>query len=514
MSGAAKTPTPLVKKRLAIIGNGMATCRLLDELLARGATGRWDITVYGEEPGGTYNRVLLSKVLGGEAPDEIVTKDAAWFEANGIRLRSGVTVKRLDTSRKVVETTAGHFDRYDAAVFATGSQPLVPAIEGATIAGGELRPGVFVYRTMADCLAMREHARGASSAIVLGGGLLGLEAAKVLGDAGLHVTVVHARETLMNAQLDPMAGEMLARQMERFGIFIRLGRTIEAVHGRARDADGPVNDVALDDEPEEPNDGLVDGVTLDDDKRLPADMLVLACGVRPRIDVARASGLPINKGIIVNDALATEVPGVYALGECCEHRGQIYGVVAPAWEQAAVLADVLTGSPALAGQQARYQGSKLYVRLKVAGVDVATMGSMDPEFETDDVLEVVEQRRSSYRKLIMRDGKLVGAMLVGNTAAAASLVQLFDRGDAMPADPLEALCPGIVAAAAAGDERVVCNCNKVTEGTIKQCIEAGSASVEAVGGACRAGTGCGSCKNDIARLVARHAKPPPLVAVG
>ena len=211
MPGAGKTPTPLAKKRLAIIGNGMATCRLLDELLARGATGRWDITVYGEEPGGTYNRVLLSKVLGGEAPDEIVTKDAAWFEANGIRLRSGVTVKRLDTSRKVVETTAGHFDRYDAAVFATGSQPLVPAIEGATVAGGELRPGVFVYRTMADCLAMREHARGASSAIVLGGGLLGLEAAKVLGDAGLHVTVVHARETLMNAQLDPMAGEMLAR---------------------------------------------------------------------------------------------------------------------------------------------------------------------------------------------------------------------------------------------------------------------------------------------------------------
>jgi nitrite reductase (NADH) large subunit len=502
------TPT---KKRLAIIGNGMATSRLLDDLLARGATARTDITVYGEEPGGTYNRILLSKVLGGDAPDDIVMKDAAWFEANGIRLRSGVTVKRLDTTRKLVETDNGFLDRYDTAVFATGSQPLVPGIAGVTVAGGELRAGVFVYRTMNDCLAMRDHARGAASAIVLGGGLLGLEAAKVLGDAGLHVTVVHARETLMNAQLDPLAGEMLARQMERFGIFVRTGRTIEAVHGRKPDDDGaaPRNDIG------EPGDGPIESVTLDDDRTLPADMLVLACGVRPRVDVARASGLPINKGIIVNDALATEVPGVYALGECSEHRGQIYGIVAPAWEQATVLADILTGTGG--ASRPRYEGSRLYVRLKVAGIDVATigdaMGSMDP-LETDDVLEVVEQRRSTYRKLIMREGKLVGAMLVGNTGAAASLVQLFDRGDALPADPLEALCPTMVATAVAPGERVVCTCNKVTEGAIAACIAGGCDSVEAVGVATRAGTGCGSCKNDLGRLVTRLAVRPPLVAVG
>ncbi len=501
------------KKRLAIIGNGMATSRLLDELLARGATARYDITVYGEEAGGTYNRILLSKVLGGDAPDDIVMKDAAWFEESGIRLRSGVTVKRLDTTRKLVEADGGgeHFvDRYDTAVFATGSQPLVPGISGVTVAGGELRGGVFVYRTMNDCLAMRDHARGAASAIVLGGGLLGLEAAKVLGDAGLHVTVVHARETLMNAQLDPMAGEMLARQMERFGIFVRVGRTIEAVHGRKAD-DGAGEPLAPSNDVGEPGEGPIESVTLDDDRTLPADMLVLACGVRPRVDVARASGLPINKGIIVNDALATEIPGVYALGECSEHRGQIYGIVAPAWEQAVVLADILTGSGA---SRPRYEGSKLYVRLKVAGVDVATMGSMDPELETDDVLEVVEQRRSTYRKLIMREGKLVGAMLVGNTGAAASLVQLFDRGDALPADPLEALCPTMVATAVAPGERVVCTCNKVTEGAIAACIAGGCDSVEAVGVATRAGTGCGSCKNDIGRLVTRLVVRPPLVAVG
>jgi nitrite reductase (NADH) large subunit len=493
----------VTKRRLVIVGNGMATCRLLDELVARGATARYDITVYGEEPTSTYNRILLGRVLAGEAPGEIVTKDAAWFEQHGIRLVTGLAVRRLDTTRKLVETADGASHRYDTVVLATGSQPLVPAIEGATVQGGELRRGVFVYRTIADCLAMREHARPGSSAIVLGGGLLGLEAAKVLNDTGLHVTVVHASESLMNAQLDPMAGEMLARQVEALGIFVKVGRTIESVHGR-----GPDNDVVLE---AAGGDGPIESVTLDDGRRLPADMLVLACGVRARVDVARASGLPLNKGIIVNDALASEVPGVYALGECAEHRGRLYGIVAPAWEQAAVLAAVLTG----AGPQARYKGSKLYVRLKVAGVDVATMGTMDPELETDDVLEVVEQRRSAYRKLVLRDGKLVGAMLVGNTAAAASLVQAFDRGDAMPADPLEALCPTMVAAPAAVGERLVCTCNKVTEAGIKEAIASGCVTVEALGSATRAGTGCGSCKNELTRLVARHAPPrPPLAAVG
>jgi nitrite reductase (NADH) large subunit len=318
---------------------------------------------------------------------------------------------------------------------------------------------------------------------------------------------------------------MLARQMERFGIFVRVGRTIESVHPRKPDeaSDDGAEAIAPSNDTGAAGDGPIESVTLDDDRTLPADMLVLACGVRPRVDVARASGLPINKGIIVNDALATEIPGVYALGECSEHRGQIYGIVAPAWEQAVVLAGILTGEGALTGtggaSRPRYEGSKLYVRLKVAGVDVATigdaMGSMDP-LETDDVLEVVEERRSTYRKLILRDGKLVGAMLVGNTGAAASLVQLFDRGDALPADPLEALCPTNTTAyaTAAPGERVVCTCNKVTEGAIAACIAGGCDSVEAVGVATRAGTGCGSCKHDIGRLVTRLAVRPPLVAVG
>jgi nitrite reductase (NADH) large subunit len=319
----------------------------------------------------------------------------------------------------------------------------------------------------------------------------------------------------MNAQLDPLAGEMLARQMEKFGIFIRLGQTLEEVHGRAESPDGAAGDAPSNDTGG--GSGPIESVTLADDRRLPADMLVLACGVRPRIDVARASGLPINKGIVVNDALATEVPGVYALGECSEHRGQLYGVVAPAWEQAAVLADVLMGAGGSARERARYEGSKLYVRLKVAGIEVATIGPADgalEPLETDDVLEVVEPRKSTYRKLVMRDGKLVSAMLVGNTAAAASLVQLFDRGDALPDDPLEALCPTMISAPSDPAERLVCNCNKVTEGQIAACVAGGCDSVEAVGAACRAGTGCGSCKSDVQRLVTKHAVRLPLAAVG
>ena len=288
-----------------------------------------------------------------EATDLIVTKPPSWYAGNGVQLFDGVAVRRLDTAAKMVETMDGESHRYDVAVIATGSQPRVPPLRGMTNDDGDLRPGVFIYRTMEDCLKMRARARPGDSAVVLGGGLLGLEAAKVLSDCGLHVTVVHAARTLMNVQVDELGGEMLERQIESHGIFVRTGRTIEAVLGTDR----------------------VDGVRLDDDKTLAADMLVLACGVSPRVDVARASGLPINKGIIVNDTLATEVPGVYAIGECAEHAGQTYGIVTPAWEQAGILAEVLTGANPLA----RYRGSKTYTRLKVAGVDVASMGRIEPE---------------------------------------------------------------------------------------------------------------------------------------
>ena len=475
------------KKKLAIIGNGMATCRLLDELLQRGALARYEIAIFGDEKGGSYNRILLGKVLGGEAPDTIVTKPPEWYQTNGVTLFDGVAVRRLDTAAKLVETADGATHRYDVAVLATGSHPLVPPLTGMTGPEGGLRDGVFIYRTMSDCLKMRACARPGDNAVVLGGGLLGLEAAKVLCDSGLHVTVVHAGKTLMNAQLDELGGEMLERQIESHGIFVRTGRTIEEVLGSPD----------------------VDGVRLDDGKTLAADMLVLACGVRPRIDVARASGLPINKGIIVNDTLATEVPGVYAIGECAEHAGRLYGIVAPAWDQAAVLADVLTG----ANPQARYRGSKVYTRLKVAGIDVASMGRLEPELDSDEVVQVVETRRGSYRKMVVRGRSLVGAMLVGNTAAAADLIQILDRGDPLPEEPLEVLCPGAAFGAAPRGERQVCNCHKVTEARLREAIDGGASTVEALCASTKAGTGCGSCKSELAQILSSHAPPAAKVAV-
>jgi nitrite reductase (NADH) large subunit len=395
----------------------------------------------------------------------------------------------LDTLRKRIELADGQTRPYDLAILATGSQPLVPPLEGMHGEDGELRPGVFVYRTIADCLRMRAYARAGDGAVVLGGGLLGLESAKVLSDMGLHVTVVQGAKILMNAQLDEIGGEMLSRQIERAGIFTRLGRTVEGIYGDER----------------------VTGVALDDGTSLSANMVVLACGVRPRVDTARASGLPVNKGILVNDTLATEVPGVYAFGECAEHRGKTYGIVAPVWEQAAVLADVLSGTK----PQDRYRGSKLYTRLKVAGVEVAAMGTLEPELESDQVVQIVEERRDAYRKLIIRDDRLVGAMLVGNTSATATLVQLFDRGDKVPEDPLELLCQ--LRAAPPSAERVVCNCNKVSEGAVCAAIAAGADSVAALGQVTRAGTGCGSCKGELAQLLATQPKKPnplQLVAVG
>jgi nitrite reductase (NADH) large subunit len=468
------------RKKLAVVGNGMATCRLLDELAARGASTHYEITVFGEEPGGAYNRIMLGHVLGGEAPDAIVTKTHEWYDGHGMRLIANRRVVRLDTLRKTVESDDGQTRGYDLVVLATGSKPLVPPLEGLLDEHSELRPGAFVYRTIGDCLRMREYARPGDSAVVIGGGLLGLEAAKALSDRGLHVTIVHVAPTLMNAQLDLAAGGMLCRHIERAGIFVRTGRTVEAAYGEER----------------------IRGIILDDGTSMPADLVLLACGVRPRVEVAKASGIPVNRGIIVNDGLATQVPSVYALGECAEHRGVTYGLVTPVWEQAAVLADILTA----AKPQARYRGSKLYSRLKVAGVDVASMGLLEPELETDQVLQVIEDRRDAYRKLIIRDGQLVGAMMVGNTAAAGTLVQVFDRGDPLPEDPLSALCT--MPAPAASGTRLVCNCNKVSEAALREAILAGAETVEDVGVATRAGTGCGSCKGEIGQIVASLKKPP------
>lgn len=468
------------KKRLVIIGHGMAGSRLLDELLARHATNRYAITVFGEEPGAAYNRILLSKVLAGGDPDAIRMKADGWSAGEEVQIVPRVRVERVDAASRQLHLSDGSLESFDIAVIATGSRAFVPKIDGATRADGAPKPGVFAYRTLDDVLQMRSKSRPGDAAVVLGGGLLGLEAAKALSDNGLHVTVTHLAPTLMETQLDEAAGKMLQRQIEQQGIFVRCGRTVSAVLGEDQ----------------------VRGVRLDDGSTLAADMLVLACGIRPRIELAQASGIPVNRAIVVNDALATQVPGVYAIGECAEHRGRVYGIVTPIWEQCETLADILCATSATR----RYRGSKLYTRLKVAGVEVASMGEVKPQLASDQSIQIVEEQRNTYRKLILRDGRLIGAQLVGDTTAAGQLVQLFDRGGALPANPLEALC-AFSAGSNACSDRQICNCNAVGESTIIEAIRNGADSVESIGACTRAGTGCGSCKSQLVSLLRTH-KPP------
>ncbi|QJW97396.1 FAD-dependent oxidoreductase [Frigoriglobus tundricola] len=465
------------RKRLAIIGNGMAAGRLLDELLRRNAGAAFEITVFGEEPRGSYNRILLGRVLGGGEPAEITLKPAEWYAERGVAFRSAVRVTRVDPVARRLATSDGDAHPYDVCVFATGSAPLVPPVHGLKADDGAPRGGVHVFRTIDDCLAIRERARPGSSAVVVGGGLLGLEAAKALGDLGLHVTVLHLNPVLMNAQLDKHGGDLLRRAIEKLGIFVRTGTTADAVLGN----------------------GHVEAVRLRTGEVVPADLVVFACGIVPRVEVAQASGVPVGRAILVNDLLATSVPGVYAVGECAEHEGRVYGLVQPIWEQCAVLADVLTG----ANPRARYTGSKVYARLKVAGVEVASFGAPGAEFPTDEVVQVFEDRRGVYRKLVVRNGKLAGAMLVGCAEAAPALVQMFDRDEPMPPNRLDVLATGLAPATAA--EREVCNCNHVTEAALVAAIRDGCDTLPALCNATRAGTGCGSCRGQLTGLLATHA---------
>ena len=467
-----------MKKRLAIIGNGMACGRLLDELFRRNAGLTFDVTVFGEESHGCYNRILLGRILGGGTAEEITTKSRAWYTDRGVTYHSDTVVEKLDPPTRTLFTTDGQAIPYDVAVIATGSAPFIPPLDNLTKSDGCPKEGAFVFRTVDDCQRIRAYARPASSAVVLGGGLLGLEAAKSLSDLGIHVTVVHLAEWLMNLQVDRLGGEFVRKAVEKLGIFVRTGVAATGFTGKEK----------------------VEGVVLKTGEVLPADLVVMAAGVRPRVTVAEASKIPVKRGIVVNDLMATASPGVFALGECAEHNGVVYGIVPPIWEQCEVLADVLTGANPLA----RYRGSKLYTKLKVAGVDVASMGAIEPKQDTDEVLQVLEERRGIYRKLIVRDGKLVGAILVGEGDTAAALARWFDRGDTLPANRLDLLCSGELSPAASDPE--ICNCHHVCRSTIVAAIDNGATTLPSLSSATQAGTGCGSCRGQLANLILKIVK--------
>ena len=487
------------KQKLVVVGNGMAGARVVEEILKR-ARDRFDIVMFGAEPYGNYNRILLSNVLNGsQSATEIFMNPLAWYVENGIKLHAGVKATKIDRDRKVVigtplkkealayavdaaivPTAAPVEESYDYVIIATGSRPFVPPMEGF---GG---PGTFLFRTIDDCDQIAEYAKSCKEAAVIGGGLLGLEAARGLMTHGVEVTILEAAPQLMIAQLDPEAGQMLRDTIEDMGIQVMCEKITTKI---VRD------------------EGRIKRLDFKDGTTLATDMVVVSAGIRPIAEIASASGLTVNKAIVCDDQMRTSDRHIFAVGECVEHRGKIYGLVDPIWEQARVLADVLTGF----NPQAAYLGSKLGTKLKVMGVELASMGETKPSLPDDEVVVYREPSRGVYKKLIVRDNKLAGAILLGETDTAGVLMQMFMGNSAVSARRADLLFGSSTGAPVLSvfdlpDHAQICNCNGVSKGQIKEVIQIGKChSVSKIGGCTKAGLGCGSCKTLIAQLIEAYA---------
>ena len=365
---------------------------MIDEILARDRE-RFEIEVIGAEPHPNYNRILLSSVLAGEKEiDEIVLHSHEWYERNHIKLAVGEAVVKLDAGAKTVMTASGRATGYDTLVLATGSRPVVPPVSGLEL------PGVCAFRNIADLELMREASRHGGRAIVVGGGLLGLEAAFGLMRRGMTVTVLHLMQSLMERQLDEAAGLLLQRDLERSGITVLTKAQTEAIVGDAH----------------------VEAVQLADGRELAADLVVFAVGVRPNIDLARAAGLDVNRGIIVDDFMATSEPGIFAVGECIEHHGQTFGLVGPLWEQARICAVALCGDI-----PEPYVAPIPHTSLKVTGVDVFSAGVLEARDDGDEELTLRDAGRGQYKKLVVRNGRLAGAILYGEITDGPWFVELI-----------------------------------------------------------------------------------------
>ncbi|MET0703533.1 MAG: nitrite reductase large subunit NirB [Mycobacterium sp.] len=469
--------------RLVVVGNGMAGIRAIEEILTRGGGEQFEITVFGDEPYGNYNRIMLSNVLAGsDDPAEIYLNGLDWYTENNIDLRAGVRVVRLDTFAQLVHADDGSTVRYDKLILATGSRAFFPPMTGLWADDKTLADGVFGFRTLDDTAAMIAEAAHRTKAVVIGGGLLGLEAARGLQNRGLTVDVVHAGPTLMNAQLDDLAGDILRRSVEGLGI---------GVHVEKRTTDVIIED------------GRLAGIIFKDGERLDCDMLVIAAGIRPNVGLAQRAGLTVERAIVTDDHMrSVDDADIYVVGECAQHRGQVYGLVAPLWEQAKVLADHITGTDTTSA----YHGSRVATKLKVAGVDVASMGIKAPEHPDDEFVQYSEPRHGVYKTIVIRDGKLVGATLVGDVSKVSFLTQAFDNGLPLPDERVALLfdigTPDVeVGVAELADDAQVCNCNGVSKGALVACVRDGITSVTGVMAKTKAGKGCGSCKQLVGQVV-------------
>ena len=469
---------------LVVIGNGMAGARAIEEILARGGAEQFRITVFGDEPYGNYNRIALSHVLAGsDQADDIYLNPVDWYAENAIDLRAGVRVVRIDPFAKVVLADDGSRVGYDKLIIATGSRAFFPPIDGLWVDDTTALAGVFGFRSLDDTTSIIAHADAARRAVVIGGGLLGLEAAHGLHGRGVPATVVHSGPILMNAQLDTTGGAVLRSAIEATGVEVVTGkRTTQAF---TDDGDA------------------ISGIGFADGDRMDCDLLVLATGIRPNVGLARGAGLTVERAIVVDDHMRSiDDDDIYVVGECAQHRGQVYGLVAPLWEQAKVLADHLTSS----NSAAAYHGSRTSTKLKVAGVDVAQMGIKAPELESDEYLQFYEPRHGVYKTVVIRENKLVGATLVGDISKVSFLMQAFDQGTELPDERISLMFDIGTPDAATGvaelsDDAQVCNCNGVDKKTIVGCVAGGTTSVAGVMAATRAGKGCGSCKSLVTQVV-------------
>jgi assimilatory nitrate reductase electron transfer subunit len=468
-------------RHVVVAGYGMAGARLVEELRQRDE--RMRITVLGAEARPAYNRVLLSSVLAGSlSPDAIRLHDPAWAAARGIDVRVGTRVTGIDREARVVTTDGGDAVGYDVLVLATGSAPWLPPIAG--LHGAD---GVVPFRTVADCEAITA---STGRVVVLGGGLLGLEAARGLAGRGRVVTVVHPGGHLMERQLDAGAGRVLGRTLSGLGVTVRLGVLATRYDPEAR------------------------GLELDDGVFLPADLVVVATGVRPEVGLARGAGLAVGHGVLVDDRLRSMTdPRIRAIGDCAEHRGTVHGLVGPAWAQATVVASLLTGT------DASYTGARTVTRLKARDVDLAAMG--DPHRDDDpaigvEAVELADPSRGRYAKVVLRDDRVLGAIVLGFPEAAARLTQLYDADLPAPRDRLGLLvgaaAPETDSPARLPDRAVVCRCNTVTKGRLAAAWAGGARSVEALVEATRATTGCGACRDAVCGIAAwlSAADPDPV----
>ncbi len=471
------------KLKLVMVGNGMAGVRTLEELI-KIAPDVYDITVFGAEPHPNYNRILLSPVLAGEqSVQDIILNDLDWYKDHGITLHLGKKITQIDRAARRVTAEDGTVVDYDRLLLATGSNPFILPVPGK-----ELK-GVIGYRDIADTHAMIEAAQTKKHAIVIGGGLLGLEAANGLKLRGMNVTVVHLPGWLMERQLDPVAGKMLQKSLEDRGLVFQMEKNTQALIGDAQ--------------------GHVTAIRFSDGSELPADLVVMAVGIRPNTALAESAGLHCNRGIVVNDTMQTFDPRIYAVGECVNHRGTAYGLVAPLFDMAKVCANHLANFGI-----GRYQGSVTSTKLKVTGIDLFSAGEFMGGEGTEEIV-LSDPIGGVYKKLVIKDDKLVGACLYGDTVDGSWYFRLLREGkniaeirdtlmfgESNHGRPGDVGHEGFSQAAKMPDDAEVCGCNGVCKGTIVKAIkEKGLFTLDEVKKHTKASASCGSCTGLVEQLL-------------